>query len=479
MATPQQKREAPASPEGAAQERDALATRIAALREKQRAHFESGATLPYRYRRDRLREFARMLETYEDVFLDALHTDLGKSREEGWISELGLTLGEVRHTLRHLKEWMQPEVYVSPLALQPSKSKVYWQPLGLNLIISPWNYPIQLALAPMIPALAAGNVVVLKPSELAPASSKALAEVLPKVFPEELVAVVEGGIEVSQDLLGREWDHIFFTGSPRVGRIVAEAAARHLSRVTLELGGKSPTLVTASAALRVSARRIVFGKFFNAGQTCIAPDYVLVEAPVHDALVEEMKDAIRTFYGPDPKQAADYGRIINDHHFERLVRLIDPEKVVIGGEYDAETRYIAPTLLTGVTLEDPVMQEEIFGPILPILKVRDLEEAISIIRQRKNPLALYLFTRRKADEALVLERVSFGGGCVNNTLVHLVDPRLPFGGIRSSGLGAYHGHAGFEAFSHRKSVLKSATFIDPSIKYPPYAGKLGLMKKLM
>ncbi|MEX1367976.1 MAG: aldehyde dehydrogenase family protein, partial [Nannocystaceae bacterium] len=289
----------------------------------------------------------------------------------------------------------------------------------------------------------------------------------------------EGGIETSQALLARRWDHIFFTGGTGIGRIVAKAGAEHLSRVTLELGGKSPTIVTASADLDVAARRIALAKGINAGQTCVAPDYVLVEASVHDGLVSRLKSALVDFYGEDPRQSPDYGRIINERHFERLLGLIDADKVVHGGQHDATERYLAPTLMTDVTMDDAVMADEIFGPVLPILRVESVDEAIATIAQRPQPLALYLFTRDSADEKAVIDRVSFGGGCINNAIMHLGDPKLPFGGIGTSGMGAYHGHHSFEVFSHQKAVMKTATFLDPSVKYPPYEGKLGLFRRLI
>lgn len=458
---------------------DALVARIDGLYEQQRRHFAAGRTLPQSVRADALRALLHAFESKEKLICDALHTDLRKSAAESYLTEVGFVLAEVKHTLRHLGRWMRPDRNLPPLAVAPSHSYVHHQPLGLNLIIAPWNYPVQLAFAPLIGAIAAGNVAIIKPSELAPASSAVCAELAREAFAEEHVAVLEGGVEVSKALLERRWDHIFFTGGTTVGRIVARAGAEHLSRVTLELGGKSPTIVTASADLDVAARRIVWAKFVNAGQTCVAPDYLLVEASVHDGLVSRLKAAITEFMGADPKVSPDLGRIIDDRHFERLVKLIDPEKVVEGGSHDATERYIAPTLMTDVTMDDAVMGEEIFGPILPVLRIESLEEAIAIVAQRPNPLALYLFTSSRDDEHKVVERVSFGGGCINNAVLHLADPKLPFGGVGESGQGAYHGHHSFETFSHRKAILKSANFLDPSIKYPPYAGKMGLLRKLI
>lgn len=457
----------------------ALHDRVEELHRAQQQFFGAGRTLARSAREDALRALLHAFETKEKLIIDALHADLHRSVTEAYFTEVGFTTSEIKHTLRHLGRWMKPDVSLAPLAVAPSRSYLHYQPLGLNLIIAPWNYPVQLAFAPLIGALAAGNVAIIKPSELAPASSAACAEIAREAFDPEHVAVLEGGVETSQALLARRWDHIFFTGGTGIGRIVAKAGAEHLSRVTLELGGKSPCIVTASADLDVAARRIVWGKHVNAGQTCVAPDYLLVEASVHDGLVSRMKAAIRDFYGEDPSKSPDYSRIINDRHFLRLVGLIDPDKVVHGGQHERDQRYIAPTLMTDVSLDDRVMAEEIFGPVLPIIRIDSIEEAISTVGQRPNPLALYLFTTDGEDERKVIERVSFGGGCINNTLAHLGDPNLPFGGVGESGMGAYHGRHSFEVFSHRKSVLKTANFLDPSVKYPPYEGKLKYMRKLI
>jgi aldehyde dehydrogenase (NAD+) len=409
-----------------------------------------------------------------------LHTDLRRGRAEAYLTEVGYVTGEIRHTLKHLGGWMKPQSSFSPLAAAPSRSAVHHQPLGANLIIAPWNYPVQLALAPLIGAIAAGNTAIVKPSEIAPASSAAVREIVEVTFSPEFAAVVEGGVETSQALLAKPFDHIFFTGGTAVGRIVARAAAEHLARCTLELGGKSPAIVLDSADLDTAARRIVWGKFVNTGQTCIAPDYLLVHEAVHDGLLQRLGHAIDDFYGDDPRQSRDYGRIINDRHFDRLVRLIEPAKVVHGGKSDASERYIEPTLMHEVTLDDRVMQEEIFGPILPILKIRSLQDAIDVIGQRPDPLALYLFTKDPAEEKAIVDRVSFGGGCINNTLTHFIDPDLPFGGVGNSGGGAYHGRYSFEVFSHKKGVMKTGTFLDPGFKYPPYDdGKLKMLRRVV
>lgn len=456
-----------------------LEARLDDVLARQRAYFGSGATLPRAFREDQLHNLLVVIERKEKVLLEALAHDLGRPRVEGYAAEVGGLTSDIRHTLKHLRSWMKPRRKLPPLVAVPSISAVHMQPLGLNLIIAPWNYPIQLALGPLIPAIAAGNVAIIKPSELAPASSSVVTEVVREAFSEEYVAVFEGGVDVSQALLRRPFDHLFFTGGTRVGRIVAHAGAEHLSRVTLELGGKSPTIVTETADLDVAAKRIAMGKFFNAGQTCIAPDYLMVHESVHDPLLERIASCVREFYGDDPSKSNDFGRIINDHHFERLVRLIDEPNVRVGGQAERQTRYIAPTVQTEATLDSAAMADEIFGPILPVMKIRSLQDAVDVIRERPNPLALYLFTTDSHDEKAIVDRVSFGGGCINNTLYHYADPQLPFGGIGTSGIGAYHGKYGFETFSHQKGVLKTGNFLDPSMKYPPYTeGKFNLIRKV-
>jgi aldehyde dehydrogenase (NAD+) len=453
--------------------------RIEAIHQKQADYFRSGATLKRSFRERQLGALLGAIERHEKKILDALHADLHKSEAEGYVTEVGFTTAELRHTLKHLASWMRPRKHFSPLAIAPSRSYLHAQPLGQNLIIAPWNYPMQLAVAPLIGALAAGNVAVIKPSELAPATSHVVAELVADTFDEQLVAVVEGGVEVSQKLLALRWDHIFFTGGTRVGKIVAHAAADHLARCTLELGGKSPTIVMDSADLDTAAKRIVWGKYTNAGQTCVAPDYLLVHESVREGLLQRMRSAVRAFYGEDPKVSPDYGRIINDNHYRRLTGLIDKDKVVLGGDADPSQRYIAPTIMDDVTMQDKAMEDEIFGPILPVVSVTSLDQAIEHVGERPNPLALYLFSSDPSDESAIVDRVSFGGGCINNTLVHLGDPKLPFGGIGSSGIGAYHGKYSFETFSHLKSMVKTANFLDPDVKYPPYEGKLGIIRKLV
>ncbi len=449
------------------------------LLERQRRTLEAGVLLPLPARRQRLAALLGALTTHEQRLLQALQKDLGKSELEAYATEVGLVRSELRHAMAHLRNWARPTRAPVPLMLQPAKARTVPVPVGTNLIVAPWNYPVNLALAPLVAALAAGNVAVLKPSELAPATAEALVAVIQDAFDPAEVACVTGGPDVAQALVAMPFDHVFFTGSTRIGRKVAVTVAERLARATLELGGKSPAIVMPSADLAVSARRIAWGKTTNAGQTCVAPDYLLVHESAKAAVVDGLKAAWRSFYGPDPRQSPDYGRIVSVQHARRLASLIDPKKVIYGGEVDVEARYIAPTLLDGVSLDEPVMQEEIFGPILPIVSVRSLAEALEVVRRNPNPLALYLFTRDATEEATVVGGVPFGGGCINTTIVHLGVPDLPFGGIGASGLGAYHGRAGFEAFSHRKAILDAATWVDPGLRYPPYAGRLPLVKRLM
>ena len=434
-------------------------------------------------RETQLRQLRRMLVEQEAAFTTALATDLGKSALEAYTTEIGFTLNEIDHTLKHLRGWAQPTRVKLPLHLRPGSARIVQEPLGTVLIIAPWNYPLQLLLAPLVPALAAGNTAVLKPSEVAPATAAAIAEHLPRYLDERAVQVVTGGVPETTELLALPFDHIFYTGNGTVGRIVMHAAAHHLTPVTLELGGKSPAIVTSSADIEVSARRIAWGKFVNAGQTCVAPDYVLVQHDVHDRFVEALRKAIRTSFGSDPVASPDYGRIVNAKHHARLTALLDRggfEEVAIGGDHDADTRYLAPTVLTGVKPDAAVMDDEIFGPILPVLAYDELDEAIAFVNDRPKPLALYVFASRDATVDRVISHTSAGGVTVNHTLLHLAVADLPFGGVGPSGMGAYHGEAGFRVFSHGKPVLHRPTKPDPSIAYPPYTPlKQRILRKLL
>jgi aldehyde dehydrogenase (NAD+) len=444
-----------------------------ALVARLRATFESGRTRPVAWRRAQLQAVKRMLAEHEDEFVDALTVDLGKSSVEGWLTDVVLTVRDVDHTLKRMADWMRPEKVTVPLVQQPASARVVREPLGVALVIAPWNYPLQLLLEPMIAAIAAGNAVVGKPSEISASTSSTIARLAPQYLDPDAIAIVEGAVEETTALLEQRFDHILYTGNGRVGRIVAAAAAKHLTPVTLELGGKSPAIVHSDADLHMAARRIAFGKWINAGQTCIAPDYVLVHRDVERALVEALHGAVRTFFGDEPKSSRDYARIVNDSHFERLAGLLDQggfKEIVAGGEVDSTTRYIAPTVLRGVDPSAAVMQEEIFGPILPVIAVDSLDEAIRFVNERDKPLSLYVFAKSKAVQRRVLERTSSGGACVNATVLHFAVPGLPFGGVGESGYGAYHGREGFETFSNRKPILTKPARPDSPVGYPPWSG---------
>ena len=432
-----------------------------------RAAFTSGRTRPVEWRVATLQRLRTLLTTHEPALLDALARDLGKPGIEAFVTEVGFTVLEIDHALAHLHTWMKPERVTTPVTLQPATSHIVREPLGVVAVIAPWNYPVQLLLAPVVAAVAAGNAVVAKPSELAPASAETIHRLLAELD-DPAIVVVEGGVAETTELLRQRFDHIIYTGNGRVARIVMHAAAEHLTPVTLELGGKSPTIVTRHAKLDVAARRIAWGKFVNAGQTCIAPDYVLVERAVHDELVALMVAAVRDMYGDDPRTSADYGRIVSDPHFHRLEKLLGDGTLACGGVADADARYIAPTILTGVTPDAAVMAEEIFGPILPVLAVDDVDEAIGFVNGHDKPLALYVFSEERTEVERVLAGTSSGGVTVNGTLMHVANAHLPFGGVGPSGTGAYHGRAGFDAFSHKRSVLSRSTRLDPPLFYPPY-----------
>ena len=445
-----------------------------------RASFVAGRTRPASWRREQLDRLHAMIVEREGIFLEALREDLGKPVFEAWLGEIGFLANEASSAQKHLRAWMQPERVTTPLAVQPGKSRIEREPLGVALIIAPWNYPLQLALSPLIGAIAAGNCAIIKPSELAPMTAAAMAEWVPKYLDTEAVRVIEGGAEETQVLLRQRFDYIFYTGGGRVGRIVMRAAAEHLTPVTLELGGKSPCLVDASVDLAVAARRIAWGKFFNAGQTCVCPDYVLAHRDVAEALLARLEQTIRTFYGDDPKKSPDYGRIINDRHFDRLAGLLGAGQIVTGGIMDANQRYLAPTVIAKVPPGAAVMEDEIFGPILPVIEVDSMDAAIRFVNDRPKPLALYVFSSNKATADRVLSQTSSGGACVNDVVAHLGVPDLPFGGVGESGMGAYHGRASFEAFSHRKAVLRKGTRVDPALRYPPYDdSKLTWAKRLI
>jgi aldehyde dehydrogenase (NAD+) len=446
-----------------------------------RAVFAAGTTRPLAWRRATLERIRDLIEQRESRLLDALAADLGKPRFEAWTTELGFTISEINHVLAHLASWMKPDKVPTPIMFKPGSSSVVPEPLGVACVIAPWNYPVQLLLMPMVSAIAAGNAVVAKPSEIAPHTADELASLI-EAIDDPAIAVVQGGVGESTELLAQRFDHILYTGNSRVARVVMRAAAEHLTPVTLELGGKSPAIVSRHANVDVAARRIAWGKFLNAGQTCIAPDYVLVESPVHDELVVALGKHITEFYGSDPKRSPDYARMVDGPHFHRLEKMLHSGSVAYGGAADPDTRYIAPTVLTGVTLSDPVMREEIFGPILPIIEVDSLDQAIGFVNELSEidatPLALYPFSEEDSENDRIIAEVKSGGVCINGTLLHVSNPNLPFGGVGESGMGAYHGKFGFDAFSHHRAVHTRTTKIDPSLIYPPYtAGKQKLVRK--
>ncbi|WP_338441464.1 aldehyde dehydrogenase family protein [Synechococcus elongatus IITB4] len=447
---------------------------VAALR----ATFNAGETRSLNFRLARLQDLAQLLIAHEAELLQALAEDLHKPALEAYASEIYFLRDQIKLTCKQLKRWMQPEKTRISAVQWPAQAYRQAEPLGVVLIIGPWNYPLQLLLLPLVGAIAAGNCAVLKPSELAPATSSLLQRLLSDRFDPNYIRVLEGDATVSQALLAEPFDHIFFTGGTAIGRKVMTTAAEHLTPVTLELGGKSPCIVDADIDLAVAARRIAWGKFFNAGQTCIAPDYLLVQRAIAEPLIQALIDNIRQFYGEDPQQSPDYARIVSDRHWQRLNGLLADGTIRHGGQVDGSDRYIAPTLITDVTWRDPILQEEIFGPILPILIYDQLEEAIAQIRVQPKPLALYLFSRDRHVQSRVLAETSAGSVCLNDTILQVGVPDLPFGGVGPSGMGAYHGKASFDTFSHYKSVLKRPFWLDLALRYPPYGDKINLFRKL-
>ena len=448
---------------------------------RQRDFFNTGATLSHAFRIEQLKKLKKIVTEYELQIYEALQKDLSKSKTETWISELSFVHSELDLALRKLKGWMKPKKVASNLVNFPSRNYIYSEPLGVVLIIGPWNYPFHLMMVPLISAIAAGNCVCLKCSEYAPATSSLIHSLIRKHFDSEFICCAEGdGETVVGQLMNRfVFDHVFFTGSPAVGKIIYQMAAAQLVPVTLELGGKCPAIVEADADIPVAAKRIAFAKFLNAGQTCVAPDYVLVQQSRKAELLDALSQAIVSFYTTTPQQSEDFGRIINQKHFDRLQDYLKEGEIVFGGELNREQLFISPTLLDNISLDSPIMQHEIFGPLLPVIGYDHRDEAKTIIRQNKNPLALYLFTKHSAQAKEWMRSTAFGGGCVNNAAVQLTNPRLPFGGRGMSGTGNYHGKFGFDNFSHQKPVLMTSTWFDPVLKYPPFSHRLKLFKKLL
>ena len=443
---------------------------IQAIIEKQRAYFLTGATLTMESRKKVLADLKAAIQKKEKKIAEAIKQDLGKSHEEAYMCEIGLTLSEITYMQKHVKHFAKERRVATPLAQFASRSFVKPMPYGVTLIMSPWNYPFLLTMEPLVDAIAAGNTVVVKPSAYSPATSAVMKELLEEVFSPELVAVVTGGRAENTCLLQEKFDYIFFTGSQAVGKEVMAQAAKHLTPVTLELGGKSPCIVDTSANIKLAAKRIVFGKYLNCGQTCVAPDYILCEKSIQEKLVAAIKAEILRQYGETPLTNEAYGKIINEKHFERVGGLIAKEKVAHGGTSDAATLKIEPTVLQNVEFTDAVMQEEIFGPILPIVPIDNIDEAIAIVNDRPRPLALYVFAEDKKVTRKVTSRCAFGGGCINDTIIHLATSNMGFGGVGESGMGAYHGRVGFDTFSHKKSIVDKKTWMDLPMRYQPYRG---------
>ena len=438
---------------------------ISTTRTKQQQYFRSGATLPLCFRRQMLRKLSNAMHEYEKPLAEALWTDLHKSYEEAYLTELSIVYGEVRNHLRHLSSWAKPERKSSPLAILPASSRIIKEPLGNTLIIAPWNYPVQLLLNPLVGAISAGCTAMLKPSPYVPNVSRVLTEMIRATFPEEYIAIVEGNRQVNQMLLAERWDLIFFTGSPSLGKMVMEAASKHLTPVVLELGGKSPCIIDKSADLKVAAKRVAWGKALNAGQTCIAPDYLIIHEEVKDKFLRLLVKEWKHLLTKDPQKAKHFVRIVSDKALERLIGYLDNGTIYHGGKYDKATRYLSPTILTDIHENAPVMQEEIFGPIFPVLTFKEINEVITFVTEREKPLALYYFG---TNGDYVLRHTSSGGACVNDVIMHIVNHKVPFGGVGNSGMGSYHGKESFMAFSHRRAVISTPTWVDMPFRYMPY-----------
>jgi aldehyde dehydrogenase (NAD+) len=453
---------------------------IRTIVEGQRKFAAAGQAKDINFRKQQLQKLKTIIKQNEQILCQAIYADIKKSKFETYLTELAMIYHEIDKSIKHVNKWAKPKAVRTGLVNQPGKSFILPEPYGTTLIIGAWNYPYQLTLMPLIAAIAAGNTSIIKPSELPQNTSAAIAQIINNNFDSAYLYVAEGSVEVTQELLSHRFDKLFFTGSTAVGKIVAKAAAEYLTPITLELGGKSPCLVFADADLKISAQRIVWGKFLNAGQTCIAPDYLLVEKSIYQSLLEELKNQIRKIIGSNPLESESYMRIINPKHVQRLQKLIDPQKLFTGGQVIEAENYIAPTILKDIDFNDEIMKEEIFGPILPVIPFTNLESVLQEIKTRPRPLALYLFSKNSALQKQILTEVSFGGGCINDVLMHICTPLLPFGGVGESGMGSYHGEAGFKTFSHFKSILKKPFWFELPIKYAPYTQlKLKIIKALL
>ncbi|MDM9381044.1 aldehyde dehydrogenase [Chlorogloeopsis sp. ULAP01] len=451
---------------------------VCELVHKQRNFFATGQTKELNFRLKNLESLKQVVIEHEQEILKALTADLHKPIFESYLTEIS-TIKEIDYARKNIRNWIKPKKAAVSLEFFPYSARIQPEPLGVVLIISPWNYPFHLIISPLVGAIAAGNCAILKPSEFAPHTSTLLAEIIKRTFDPAYITVVEGAVETSQNLLAEKFDHIFFTGSTAVGRMVMEAAAKHLTPVTLELGGKSPCIVDTEIDIEKTARRICWGKFVNAGQTCIAPDYLLVHQDIKQPLLDSIKKCLQEFYGENPANSPDYARIIHDKHFERLIKFLDDGEIVIGGKTNRDQLYISPTVLDHISWDDYVMQEEIFGPILPIITYTNIADVINNINSRPKPLALYLFSNNKNLQQRVLQSTSSGGVCLNDTLMQFGVPTLPFGGVGDSGMSSYHGKASFDTFSHYKSVLQNSFWLDLKWRYAPYEGKLSFLKRLI
>ncbi|WP_050607900.1 aldehyde dehydrogenase [Clostridium niameyense] len=452
---------------------------IKTIIKNQREFFSKGNTKNIEFRIKALKELKSAIKNNEQNIFMALKKDLNKSEFETYSTEIGIVYDEINLAIKNINKWSKPKRVKTPITNFLSSSYIYKEPYGVVLIISPWNYPFQLLMAPLVGAIEAGNCAILKPSEIATETEKVIVKIIKETFEQGYINVVTGGVEINTILLKEKFDYIFFTGAPNIGKIVMKSASENLTPVTLELGGKSPCIIDRDVDIKLAAKRITWGKFLNAGQTCVAPDYILIHKDVKKKFVIYMKEYIKEFFGSDPSKSSDYPRIINEKHFKRLENYLKEGRILIGGRSDIRDLYIEPTIIDSVDWNSKIMQEEIFGPLFPIMEYEDLDNVIKIINKRPKPLALYFFSKNKEIQDLVINSVSFGGGCINDTIMHLATPHLPFGGVGNSGMGGYHGEESFNTFSHKKSVLKKSNIIDVKVRYAPYKDKIKILRKLM
>ncbi|MBY6996177.1 aldehyde dehydrogenase [Clostridium botulinum] len=446
--------------------------------EKQKSFFDKGYTKDINFRIEALKKLKHNIKINENNIFKALNIDLNKSEFETFITEIGIVYDEINEAIKNIKKWSKPKKVKTPITNFLASSYIYNEPYGVALIMSPWNYPFQLIMAPLVGAISAGNCVLLKPSELAIETEKIIVKIIKDTFSDEYIGVITGGIEESTALLKEKFDYIFYTGGINVGKIVMRAAAEHLTPITLELGGKSPCIVDKDANIDLAAKRIAWGKFLNAGQTCVAPDYLVVHRNIKEKLISSIENYIVEFFGENTFESEDYPRIINERHFKRLEGYLKEGKIVSGGNTDINNLYIEPTIIEGINFKNRIMEEEIFGPIFPVIEFEDIDKVIDIVKNNPKPLALYYFSENKEKQEFIIKNISFGGGCINDTIMHLSTSTLPFGGVGSSGIGGYHGRASFDTFSHKKSILKKSNLIDIKIRYAPFKGKINLAKRL-